>query len=52
MRKKGAVSQCSAERDKDLYAQYKKLVEEQLHLYGRVCKAYVLKKLVSLPAKR
>lgn len=52
MRRKGATSQISKERNRDLYERYCVLVKRHLSLYGRICKTLIFRQLVNSPAKR
>lgn len=52
MRRKGATSQISKERNRDLYEKYCILVKRHLSLYGRICKTLIFQQLVNSPAKR
>lgn len=52
MRKKGAVSELSERRNRDLYEVYCRLLKEQLQMYGRVNKPSLLSKVVNMPASR
>lgn len=52
MRKKGALSQLSKGRNRDLYDNYCQLTRRHLGLYGRVCKTLILTQLVNMPTKR
>lgn len=52
MRKKGALSQLSKGRNKDLYDNYCSLVKRHLQLYGRVCKSLILTQVINSPASR
>lgn len=52
MRKKGAKSQLTKGRNKDLYERYCLLTKKHLGLYGRLCKTLLFKQLVTSPASR
>lgn len=52
MRRKGATSQISKERNRDLYEKYCILVKRHLSLYGRICKTLIFQQLVNSSAKR
>lgn len=52
MRHKGSTPQFYKERHRDLYEKFSILAKKHLDLYGRVCKALILKQLVNMPAKR
>lgn len=52
MRKKGSCFELSEERDADLLSVYSNMIEKHLRLYGRVNKAFLMKKVVNSTAKR
>lgn len=52
MRKKGSYFILARERDEDLMNTYRMLTKKHLAIYGRVCHATLLDKLVNSPASR
>jgi hypothetical protein len=52
MRKKGSIFILEKERNEDLMRIYREITKKQLNLYGRVCHAKILEKVVNSQASR